>query len=412
MRSFPIVPGHWLQERVVICVSYSTFLNWQVSGSSEKGGKVQTCLTPTRVRLRLLFWDRGSTIPRSSYGTVVFRFYKNFGLIRRITPFYDRVRSGVFRYTMRMHEWTVEAPARLDIFLANAGAVSSRVKAKDVVKAGHVMVNGRVVRKVAMVLTLGDVVQMSKTEEPVTETRLKGIDLKLKVLYEDDACMVINKPEGYAVHPGAGMPADEPTILHGIVHLFKERKIPFTSASVLVHRLDKETTGCLLIAKTPAAHKTLQKQFEDRTVRKVYLAIVAGVPNPPSAIIQASIGRSTANRTKMTVFGSSKTREAKTTYRTIDATKEAALLACELHTGRTHQIRVHLNTIGHSILGDPTYVSSQAENLCETFDIHDLCLHAWQLSFHSPADNKEHAITAPPSKMFHDALTKSSLTLH
>lgn len=313
---------------------------------------------------------------------------------------------------MSMHEWIVEHPARLDIFLANQNVVISRVKAKDVVKAGHVMVNGRVVRKVALVLDIGDKVEMSETEEPVTETRLEAADLKMTVLYEDDACLVVSKPEGRSVHPGAGMPPDEVTVLHGIVHLFAERKIPFSSSAVLVHRLDKETTGCLLIAKTPEAHKFLQKQFEDRTVKKTYLAIVAGIPDPPTAMIDAAIGRSTSNRTKMTIFGSSsKTREARTTYTTLDATKDAALLACDLHTGRTHQIRVHLNGVGYPILGDPTYLSSLSEKLEREYDIHDLCLHAWKLSFVSPADHKEHSVIAEPSAAFQESLKKIGLKL-
>jgi 23S rRNA pseudouridine1911/1915/1917 synthase len=259
-------------------------------------------------------------------------------------------------------------------------------------------------------LSVGDKVEMSATEEPVTETRLDPIDLKLEVLYEDDLCLVISKPEGYAVHPGAGMAADEPTVLHGVVDLFKKRKIPFSSSAVLVHRLDKETTGCLLIAKTPEAHKMLQKQFEDRSVRKTYLAIVAGVPDPETAMIDAAIGRSASNRTKMTVFGSAKTRDARTTYRTLDVTKDAALLACELHTGRTHQIRVHMHSIHHPIMGDVTYFSSQSQVLEEHYEIHDLCLHAWQLSFVSPADHKEHTVKAAPSESFLDSMKKIGLT--
>ncbi len=310
-----------------------------------------------------------------------------------------------------MNEWIVEHPARLDIFLTNQNAVISRVKAKEVVKAGQVMVNGRIVRKVAMVLSIGDKVEMSATDEPVTETRLEPADLKLNVLYEDDACLVISKPEGYSVHPGAGMPADEVTVLHGVVHLFAERKIPFSSSAVLVHRLDKETTGCLLIAKTPEAHKFLQKQFENRTVRKTYLAIVAGVPDLESAMIDASIGRSSSNRTKMTVFGSARTREARTSYHTIDMVKQAALLACDLHTGRTHQIRVHLHSIHHSILGDDTYFSSQSIKLDEEYAIHDLCLHAWKLTFVSPADGKEHSVMAPPTTIFLDTLKKLNLKM-
>jgi 23S rRNA pseudouridine1911/1915/1917 synthase len=220
------------------------------------------------------------------------------------------------------------------------------------------------------------------------------------VLYEDDACLVILKPAGIPVHPGVGIPRDAPTILHGLVHLFKERKIPFSSSTVLVHRLDKDTTGCLLVAKTPAAHKALQQQFADRTVTKTYLGIVAGVPERKDAVIDASIGRSSSDRTKMTVFGSARTREAKTTYRTVDASDKSAVLACDLHTGRTHQIRVHLSAIGHPLLGDASYTSSLSEDLSHEYDIKTICLHAWQLTFHSPATDKKVTVHSPAPKAF------------
>lgn len=301
-----------------------------------------------------------------------------------------------------MHSWVADGVSRLDVFLSKQDAGISRVRARDVIKDGLVMVNDRIARKPALILKEGDKVQCSADGAPVTETRLKGVDLTLDVLYEDDACMVIQKPAGIAVHPGAGLPPDEPTVLHGIIHLFKQRKIPFSSSAVLVHRLDKDTTGCLLVAKTPAAHKFLQKQFENRTVSKFYLAIVAGVPAQSAAVIDASIGRSTSNRTKMTVLGSSKTREAKTTYRTlgISPDKKFALVSCELHTGRTHQIRVHLHAIGHPILGDPTYSTPTSRNLSEEVEATSVCLHAWQLTFRSPADEKDHTVTAVPPSSF------------
>lgn len=303
-----------------------------------------------------------------------------------------------------MPEWTATDSGRLDIFLANNEATISRVKARDVIKDGLVMVNGRIARKPAMIVMPGDSVQMSDTGMPITETRLKTMNLDLDVLYEDDACFVINKPAGIPVHPGAGIPKDAPTVLHGIAHLFQEYSLPFSSASVLVHRLDKDTTGCLLIAKTPTHHKALQLQFETRTVQKIYLALVAGVPDPPAAVIDASIGRSTSNRTKMSIHGTSRTREARTTYRTLDATNDVALLSCELHTGRTHQIRVHLHGIGHSILGDPSYHSKQSLVLTEKYGIPQICLHAWKITFISPADDKKHDVAAPLSGPFAEAL--------
>jgi 23S rRNA pseudouridine1911/1915/1917 synthase len=310
------------------------------------------------------------------------------------------------RYTKEVYSFHARISGRLDIAVANDGGVTSRIKARDLIRGGAVMVNGRVARKAAMIVEPEDVIEMSATGEPVTETRLDSHDLQLDVIYEDDTCMVLNKPAGIPVHPGAGIPRDAATILHGVAHLFKERKIPFASASVLVHRLDKDTTGCLLIAKTPAAHKALQAQFEKRTVRKFYLALVAGIPQPPAAVIDASIGRSTSDRTKMTIMGSSKTREARTTYRTLATANGAALLSCELHTGRTHQIRVHLHGIGHSILGDPTYHSIASTKLSAQSGIDFLCLHAWKLTFVSPADDAEHEISAPPPQQMEDALQR------
>lgn len=305
-----------------------------------------------------------------------------------------------------MHTFSPLISGRLDSAITNEGAAISRVKARDMIKGGEVMVNGRIARKAALIVEPEDVIEVSSTGEPVTETRLEAIDLKLPVIYEDDLCMVINKPAGIPVHPGAGIPRDAATILHGIAYLFKERGIPFSSASILVHRLDKDTTGCLLVAKTPEAHKMLQAQFEHRSVRKFYLALVSGIPQPPSAIIDASIGRSTSDRTKMTITGSGKTREARTTYRTLATHDGAALLSCELHTGRTHQIRVHLHGIGHPILGDPSYRSIASEKLSLKHGVDFLCLHAWKLAFVSPADEQEHEVSAPPPSIMQDACAR------
>lgn len=302
-----------------------------------------------------------------------------------------------------MQKFTTDGGMRLDVFLVQVGIVS-RMKARDLVKAGCVLVNGRIARKSAIVLKEGDRIEVSATLDPVTETRLAPSDIELPVLYEDAACMVLHKPAGIAVHPGAGMPKDAETILHGIVRLFQERGLPFSSSSVLVHRIDKDTTGCLLVAKTAQAHKMLQAQFADRTIGKTYLALVAGVPDPPAAVIDATIGRSTANRTKMTVIGAGRSREAKTTYRTLSASTEAALLACDLHTGRTHQIRVHLQSIGHPLLGDSAYGSRESEALTEKLGITSICLHAWKLTFVSPADGKKHTVEAEVNDGFRKAL--------
>lgn len=304
-----------------------------------------------------------------------------------------------------MSTWIVPLPDRLDSFLSKDGRFPSRAKAQQAIESGLVLVNDGIVTKPAQRLQEGDSVTL--TGEPArAPAGIQSLDLSLSVLYEDNACIVINKPAGVAVHPGAGIPFEEPTILHGIAHLFTERGIPFFTDSVLAHRLDRDTTGCLLIAKSPDAHRALQKQFEDRTIAKFYLALVAGVPTPSNAVIDAPIGRATFERTKMSVTAVSRTREARTTYRTLGASGNASLLLCELHTGRTHQLRVHLSAIGHPILGDTTYTSSLSERVTQELDIRTLCLHAWRLVFDSPTDGKTHEVVAPLQAAFDEVLKR------
>ncbi len=302
-----------------------------------------------------------------------------------------------------MPSWTVDRNVRLDRFLSEVAGVS-RVAAKEQIEAGCVMVNGRLARKAALIVETGETVESTADGSLATETRVTHMDISLPVLYEDASCFVFDKPAGIPVHPGSGIPKDAPTVLHGIAKIFSDKGIPFAASHVLVHRLDKDTTGCLLVAKTPDAHRTLQMQFEMRTVKKTYLALVYGITKPSAAVIDAPIGRSTADRTKMTILGSAAAREAKTTYRTLGTGKEAAFVACDLHTGRTHQLRVHLAGIGHPILGDPSYGSSQSNRLTEDLGIEAVCLHAWRLSFQSPATLEVVHAESPPSQTIERAL--------
>lgn len=309
-----------------------------------------------------------------------------------------------------MPSWTATAADRLDAFLLREAGLLSRAKAQKAIEHGRVTVNGKVVMKTGTKLKVGDEVAMAEVAQS-SDDSIRPVDLHLPILFEDASCIVIDKPAGIAVHPGAGMAEGEATILHGAAFLYKKWRLPFSPESVLVHRLDKETTGCMLIAKNPQAHLTLQKQFEGRTVDKRYLALVAGVPSLPEATIDAPIGRSPQNRTKMSVRASSASRQAKTTYRLLAHTKDVALLECELHTGRTHQVRVHLHSIGHPILGDNAYTSSQSEKISAKFGIEGVCLHAWKLSFESPADGKRQAVVAPVSRSFLVSLKNAGITL-
>jgi 23S rRNA pseudouridine1911/1915/1917 synthase len=307
-----------------------------------------------------------------------------------------------------MPSWIVSSPDRLDAFLASEGAFASRSQAQKAIETGLVRVNDEVVTKPSQRIQEGDKVEVTG-ELALPESDIAAVDLHLSILYEDATCLVINKPTGYAVHPGAGMFPGEKTILHGVAHLFAERSLPFSASAVLVHRLDKDTTGCLLIAKSPADHVALQKQFEERSVDKRYLAIVAGVPSVTKAMVDSPIGRSTTDRTRMAVHAAGAPREAKTTYEVLAKGDRCSLLLCELHTGRTHQIRVHLHALGHPVLGDGTYGSELADRLRDEKTIKGLCLHAWKLAFASPADNKEHKVIAPLPQDFLENLERCGI---
>lgn len=300
---------------------------------------------------------------------------------------------------------------RLDSAIVGQDDQFSRSKIQKLIKNGFVTVNAKMIKKTAFILEAGDSVNFDETKlhEHTESADIDSIDMHLEVLFEDDAVMVINKPSGISVHPGHSMDATEKTLLSGIRFLFEEKGIPFSADAVLVHRLDKPTTGCICVAKNYNSYIDLQKQFQKRTVKKFYLAIVAGVPEHATATIDAPIGRNATDRTKMSALKTSTSREALTTYHVLDHVHDASLVRCDLHTGRTHQIRVHLSSIGHPILGDDAYFSQKSTSLTKQYAVANLCLHAEQIIFTSPADNSEHTVEAPlPETFLH---TKKALDL-
>ncbi len=314
-----------------------------------------------------------------------------------------------------MQQHAVSAPARLDAFLAELGSWKSRTAVQRFIEDGGVLVNGRKVRKCSHRLEEGDTVtfdfQAEQTATSRSDMTVEPRNLSLSVLYEDDGCIVIDKPRGLAVHP-APSTKDESTVLHGALWLLQERGLLSSAAETLVHRLDKETTGCLLLAKSSGAHRYLQKQFESRTVEKQYLALCAGRPKEARALIDAPVGRHAGDRMKMSVLQTGKSaRSAQTSYDVLDATSDAALLLCTLHTGRTHQIRVHLASIGHSILGDETYASKASHELSRKKHIDVLCLHAWKLGFSSHEMGKRVEVIAPVPSSFEESVQAVGLRL-
>ena len=293
---------------------------------------------------------------------------------------------------------------RLDVCIA-VRLGCPRTKASSLIKQGAVRINGATTLKCSKKVEAGDTISILSV--PVTAQQAAWKDTPgmerdpLGVLYEDEACIVMEKPAGVTVHPGSGT-RDEPTL----IALFRAQRKD--AGLHLVHRLDKETTGCLLVAKNSESLAELQKQFQNHTVTKQYSACVYGVPREARAMIDAPIGRSLLNRTKMSLFRSARSREAQTEYVVTASAGNASLLRLTLHTGRTHQIRVHLAGIGHPVLGDTTYGTDESRAYAEEHAIDALLLHASLLSFRSPL-GEEITVEAPLPRKFQHCLEKVGL---
>ncbi len=289
-----------------------------------------------------------------------------------------------------MSELTVPQTAsgsRLDRFLADALAHLSRARVQALIREGHVRLNQRPAKPSEAVRS-ADVV--SWEEPPPVETALVPEVMDLPVLYEDDDLLVINKPAGLVTHPAPGNEAG--TLVHALLaHCPTLSGIGGERRPGIVHRLDKDTTGCLVVAKNDVAHRALAGQFAGRTTRKTYLALVRGVPAPASGTVEAPIGRHPVHRKKMAVVRPPRGRSARTDYRARQTlhtdSGPASLVECRLHTGRTHQLRVHLKHLGHPILGDVLYGGSRPPER--------QMLHAWKLAFQHPRTGEEREFVAP-----------------
>lgn len=276
---------------------------------------------------------------------------------------------------------------RLDHFLAAMLPDDSRSRLQSLIRQGHVLLNGEKARPSEPVRP-GDKVDLFRPAATPCPTAAPE-DIALDILQEDDAIIVINKPAGLVVHPGAGNLNGTlvSALLHHCDHL---SGIGGVERPGIVHRLDKETSGCMVVAKTDAAHRSLSAQFADRTVQKTYLALVAGCPKQPAGIIDAPITRHPVHRQKMAVR--ERGRPAVTEYRVLAKTSTTSLVECHPRTGRTHQVRVHLRHLGCPILGDPLYGKRG--------DYSRHYLHAWKLEFQHPTTGKTLIFEAPPPPEF------------
>ncbi len=294
------------------------------------------------------------------------------------------------------HAFVVEAEAdgvRLDVFLARRLPALSRARIQAVIAAAGAAVDGRTARpshRLKAGASVSVVLPDPEPAEPAPE------DIPLRVLHEDAHLLVVDKPAGLVVHPGAG--AASGTLVNALLHHVRDLSgIGGVLRPGIVHRLDKGTSGLILVAKDDATHRALARQFAQRSVRKEYQAVVLGVPTRAQGEIDRPIGRDPVHRRRRAV-DAPRARAARTSYATRERLDGAALLDVRIHTGRTHQIRVHLACIGHPVAGDDTYggrraPSSRSARAREA--LHALArpaLHAARLSFDHPATGE--AITA------------------
>ena len=295
---------------------------------------------------------------------------------------------------MKKLELTADRPGeRLDVFIARLARNLSRSQARRLIDDGLVTVEGRQERPSHRLAADARVVA---TLPPLEEARLQAERIPLAIIYQDEDIIVVDKPAGITVHPAPGHPRG--TLVNALLSLVPELAVSRDNIRPgIVHRLDKETSGLLVVARNERARTDLTRQLKERQVRKTYLALVQGVPQPAQGTIEAPIGRHPRNRKKMAVVTGG--REAETKYRVREALDRFALLEVEPVTGRTHQIRVHLAAIRHPVVGDAVY--GKRSPLVER-----QFLHAWRLAFDLPSSGRLVEFESPLPADMRAALAK------
>lgn len=285
------------------------------------------------------------------------------------------------------YTYTCTGPERLDKFLATQYPDFSRNRLQTLIADGFVLVNGTPAGKSGQLLAAGDVVIL---QIPATEpSALLPEDIPLDIIFENDALLVVNKPAGMVVHPAAGH--SRGTLVHAALgHAPQMEGIGGEIRPGVVHRLDKDTSGLIVLAKTDKAHRWLQDQFRLRKVEKVYIALVDGKPPTPAGRIEAPIGRDPSHRKKMAIVQPDKGRDAVTEYRTLAAYNLHTLIEAHPLTGRTHQIRLHMAFLGCPIVGDSLYGRRK-----HSVQLNRHFLHAAQLTITLPGERTPHMFEAP-----------------
>jgi 23S rRNA pseudouridine1911/1915/1917 synthase len=292
---------------------------------------------------------------------------------------------------------------RLDTFLRRQFPAVSRGAIQRLIEQGHIRVNGHATKPTHSPRA-GETVQVEWPEARPAEAQPE--EIPLDILFEDDALLVLNKSAGLVVHPAVGH--EEHTLVNALLHHCEGHLsgIGGVARPGIVHRLDKETSGCMVVAKNDETHVALSAQFSGRQVEKIYHAIVCGVMPRDEGNIRAAIARHPSHRKRMAVRDDESGRAAHTSYRVLQRLREATLVEATLHTGRTHQIRVHFQHVGFPVAGDTTYGQRQTSRLAELthYEAPRVMLHAHKLAFIHPRTGKRLRLEAPWPADFEDAV--------
>lgn len=285
---------------------------------------------------------------------------------------------------------------RLDKYISKQNANLSRMMIQKLIEENQILVNGNP-QKASYKVQVGDEIVINIPE--AKETDLKPQNIPIDVIYEDDDILVVNKPKGMVVHPAVGNP--DGTLVNAVMEHCKGNLsgIGGELRPGIVHRLDKDTSGLIMVAKNDKAHIKLSEQIQKREVKKVYLALVRGVIAENEATINMPIARSTKDRKKMAVDKKGKT--AITHFKVLERFEKYTYLEVAIETGRTHQIRVHMAEIGHPVVGDYTYSNGKNE-----FNVEGQMLHAKSLDFKHPITEKAMHLEAPLPEYFTEILNK------
>jgi 23S rRNA pseudouridine1911/1915/1917 synthase len=288
--------------------------------------------------------------------------------------------------------------ARLDVALATLLPDISRTRAQALIRDGHVIVNAQVAAKPGLRLAAGDRIRV-RMPEP-TPSGLQPESIPLDVVFENADVLLVNKPAGMVVHPAAGHATG--TLIHAaLAHAPDLEGIGGEIRPGVVHRLDKDTSGLILLAKNDSAYRSLQQQFRSRSISKIYLAIAEGHPPTKTGKVEAPIGRDLKNRKRMAVVVAGRGRPAITTFRVCEDFRDACLLEAHPETGRTHQIRVHLAFLGCPVAGDRVYGHRRP-----VVEAPRQMLHAWRLRLVLPGESEPREFEAPVPKDFEGVLAE------